>query len=69
MLRNLLLATTAVALPIAAAHAQSQSEMDAIAAGVWAQVMGDQVPECGLNGSASSGKRLWHLCATHARAG
>jgi hypothetical protein len=51
MLRNLLLATTAVALPIAAAHAQSQSEMDAIAAGVWAQVMGDQVPECGLNGS------------------
>jgi hypothetical protein len=53
MLRNLLLATTAVALPIAAAHAQSQSQMDAIAASVMAQVAGDNVPECGMNGTGT----------------
>jgi hypothetical protein len=61
MLRNLLLATTAVALPISAAYAQScqsQASMDALANATWNQVMGDQVAECGLNGSGPEQKGL-----------
>jgi hypothetical protein len=48
-MRKTLLAT--VALWPMAALGQSQANLDAIAAATWNQVMGDQVPECALNGS------------------
>ena len=48
-MRKTLLAT--VALWPMAAFGQSQANLDAIAAATWNQVMGDQVPECALNGS------------------
>lgn len=61
MIRTLLFATTAIALPIAAAYAQScpsQESMSALASATWNQVMGDNVAECGLNGSGPQQKGL-----------
>jgi hypothetical protein len=60
MRASILLALSAAALPTLA-YAQScpsQASMNALASATWAQVMGDDVAECGLNGSGPQQKGL-----------
>lgn len=56
----ILLALSAAALPTLgyAQSCPSQSAMSALASATWAQVMGDNVAECGLNGSGPQQKGL-----------
>jgi hypothetical protein len=55
-----LLATTALLLPLGAyaQSCQSEAAMSALASATWNQVMGDDVAECGLNGSGPQQKGL-----------